>query len=206
MLTENPECLKCATDIGDKLQIRSWQKYHTTASSNTRTSLGFVDSTAGWCVSLRLTGHRVRTQWPERPPLTSTTAGCITPERPPLKHAVISVNPLHAYGFPKLLTTNQIVQDLIGWVIKVWPGVQHFLVGLLLQCALFPQMSLSGAPQKQLFWTQVRWPGVGLHCVELPKAPFVSRSHLQLRPFVLHYSRTTAENSLSPVSLLLSPR
>lgn len=34
----------------------------------------------------------------------------------------------------------------------------------------------------------------------------MSSSHLQIRPFVLCYSRTTAENSLSPVSLLLSQR
>lgn len=62
------------------------------------------------------------------------------------------------------------------------------------------------AASKKLFGTWVHGPGVGLYCVDLPRAPFVSWSHLQHRLFVLYNSRTTAENSLSPVSLLLSPR
>lgn len=52
-----------------------WQEHLTPARSNIRTSQRFVDSTAGWCVSLRLTGHGVRSHRPERSPLTSTTAG-----------------------------------------------------------------------------------------------------------------------------------
>lgn len=38
---------------------------------------------------------------------------------------------------------------------------------------------LLGAPE-QLWLTKVHQTGVGLYCVDLPKAPFVARSHLQL--------------------------
>lgn len=47
---------------------------------------------------------------------------------------------------------------------------------------------------------------MGRNCVDLAKAPFVCWSHLQLRSFVLDYSRTAAGNSLSPVSLLPAQR
>lgn len=42
--------------------------------------------------------------------------------------------------------------------------------------------------------------GVGLYCVELPKAPFVSWSHLQLRAFVPILQIRNSSPPISPVS------
>lgn len=112
---ETLECLSSPTAVGEP-QLTYWNNKLDIGRSKTlqpglniRTSRGLVDSTAGWCVSPRLTGHGVRTQRPERSPLTSTTADC-NPGTTIIEPHSDQCLPFMPYGSPKLLLVNQIVQ------------------------------------------------------------------------------------------------